>query len=99
VRPGRQLRARLGLAAIVDMAVGYLLKHSLDGAAASLAPVFAIPPRLRIAQLGDRMSDVSVRLAEPGFRDAREAGELRDQIDTFTGETIVQVLDRPAPGQ
>ncbi len=79
----------------VDMAVAYLLKRRLDGAADSLAPVLAIPAGLRIAQLSDRLADVRVRLARPEFSGAREARSLRDRIDDFVGETLVQELDRP----
>jgi hypothetical protein len=80
----------------VDMAVAYLLKRRLDGAADSLAPVLAIPAGLRIARLGDRLADVRVRLADAKFSGAREARALRDQIDNFIGETLVQELDRPS---
>jgi hypothetical protein len=79
----------------VDMAVAYLLKLRLDGAAESLAPVLAIPVGLRIAQLGDRLADVCDRLAGAEFSGAGEARDLRDRIDAFTAETIVQELDRP----
>ena len=79
----------------VDMAMAYLLKRRLDGAADSLAPVLAIPAGLRIAQLADRLADVRVRLADPEFRGAREARALRDRIDDFAGATLVQELDRP----
>ncbi|PZS09152.1 MAG: hypothetical protein DLM64_11210 [Solirubrobacterales bacterium] len=80
----------------VDMAVAYLLKRRLDGAAESLAPVLAIPAGLRIAQLGERLADVRIRLAGAEFSGAREAGDLRDRIDNFAGATIVQELDRPS---
>jgi hypothetical protein len=79
----------------VDMAVAYLLKRRLDGAAESLAPVLAIPAALRIAQLGERLADVRGRLAGAEFSGAREACDLRDRIDNFSSETIVQELDRP----
>jgi hypothetical protein len=79
----------------IDMAVAYLLKRHLDGAADSLAPVLAIPAGLRIAQLADRLADVRVRLAGPEFSGAREAGALREQITDFAGETLVQELGRP----
>jgi tetratricopeptide (TPR) repeat protein len=80
----------------VDMAVACLLKQRLDGAAESLAPVLAIPAGLRIAQLGDRMADVQARLAGAEFSGAQEARDLRDQIDNFVGETLVQELGRPS---
>jgi hypothetical protein len=80
----------------VDMAVAYLLKRRLDGAAESLAPVLAIPAALRIAQLGERLADVRDRLAGAEFSGAREARDLRDRIDNFSSETIVQELDSPA---
>jgi len=83
----------------IDMAVAYLLKQRLDGAADSLAPVLAIPAGLRIAQLADRLTDVRVRLAGPEFSGAREARALRDQIDDFAGETLVQELSRPGGGR
>jgi tetratricopeptide (TPR) repeat protein len=78
----------------VDMAVAYLLKRSLDGAAESLAPVLAIPAGLRIAQLGERLADVRVRLAGAEFGGARETRDLRERIDNFSGESIVQELGR-----
>ena len=78
------------------MAVAYLLMRRLDGAAESLAPVLAIPAALRIAQIGERLADVRGRLAGAEFSGAREARNLRDRIDNFSGETIVQELDRPA---
>jgi hypothetical protein len=79
----------------VDMAVAYLLMRRLDGAADSLASVLAIPAGLRIAQLADRLADVRVRLAGPEFSGAREARSLRDRIDDFAGETLMQELDHP----
>jgi hypothetical protein len=79
----------------VDMAVAYLLMRRLDGAAESLAPVLAIPAALRIAQLGERLADVRGRLAGAEFSGAWEACDLRDRIDNFSSETIVQELDRP----
>jgi hypothetical protein len=78
----------------VDMAVAYLLQRRPDGAADSLASVLAIPAGLRIAQLGDRLADVRARLADAQFAGTRDARTLRDQIDSFTGETLVQELDR-----
>ncbi|MGI8452065.1 MAG: hypothetical protein ACR2MP_33755, partial [Streptosporangiaceae bacterium] len=79
----------------VDLAMAYLLQGRLDGAAGSLAPVLAIPAGLRIAQLGERLADVRVRLAGAEFSGAREARDLRDRIEAFSGETIVQELARP----
>jgi tetratricopeptide (TPR) repeat protein len=76
----------------VDMAVACLLKQRLDGAAESLAPVLAIPPALRIAQLADRLADVQVRLAGAEFSGAREARNLSDQISNFLGEILAQEL-------
>jgi len=80
----------------VDMAVAYLLTRRLDGAADSLAPVLAIPAGLRIAQLGERLADVRVRLGGAEFSGAREARDISDRIDDFVGATIVQELDRPS---
>ncbi len=80
----------------VDMAVACLLKRRLDGAADSLAPVLAIPAGLRIAQLGERLADVRVRLAGAEFSGAREARDLSDRIDDFVSATIVQELDPPS---
>lgn len=80
----------------VDMAVACVLTRRLDGAADSLAPVLAIPAGLRIAQLGERLADVRVRLGGAEFSGAREARDLSDRIDNFVGATIVQELDRPS---
>jgi hypothetical protein len=79
----------------IDMAMAFLLQQRLDGVADSLAPVLATPPRLRIAQFGDRLADIRARLVDAGAGGARQARELRDQIDHFTRETLVQELDRP----
>jgi hypothetical protein len=56
--------------------------------------VLAIPAGLRIAQLGERLADVRVRLAGAEFGGARETRDLRERIDNFSGESIVQELDR-----
>jgi tetratricopeptide (TPR) repeat protein len=80
----------------VDMAMAYLVKRRLDGAAAILAPVLAIPAGLRIAQLGDRLADVRVRLADAEFDGVPEVRSLRGQVDDFAGETLVQELGSPS---
>jgi len=79
----------------VDMAVACLLKRRLDSAADSLAPVLAIPAGLRIAQLADRLRNVRTRLSGAEFSGAREGYALRDQIDNFVTETLVQELGSP----
>jgi hypothetical protein len=77
----------------VDMAMAYLLKRNVDGAAASLAPVLATPVGLRIAQLADRLSGVQRCLSGSRFTGAREARDLGEQISAFVGVTLVQELE------
>jgi hypothetical protein len=76
----------------IDMATAYLLDQHLDGAAAALAPVLAIPPSLRIIQFSERLAPVRRRLAGPEFGSAREARDLCERIDSFCAETVVQQL-------
>ncbi|MGH3158098.1 MAG: hypothetical protein ACRDNF_16185 [Streptosporangiaceae bacterium] len=81
----------------VDMAVAYLLKRRLDGAAEALEPVLSIPAGLRIAQLGERLAGARSRLGDPAFRDAHEGRDLRERIRAFLAETITR--QDPDPGR
>jgi hypothetical protein len=75
----------------IDMAAAYLLNRRLDGAANALAPVLAIPPGKRIAQFCERLTGVRRGLADPEFSGAREARDLCEQIESFCGDTVVQL--------
>jgi hypothetical protein len=81
----------------VDMAVAYLLKRRLDGAAEALEPVLSIPAGLRIAQLGERLAGARGRLGDPAFRDAHEGRDLGERISAFLAETITK--QDPDPGR
>ena len=72
----------------IDMAAAYLLDRRLDGAAAAMAPVLAIPSSLRIAQVSERLTAVRRCLTGPEFSGAGEARDLCGQIDDFCAETV-----------
>ena len=64
-------------------AMAYLLKDSLDGAAAQLRPVLELPPELRIQTVTGYLEQVCAMLAEPRFAGSSLGTGLRDQISAF----------------
>jgi tetratricopeptide (TPR) repeat protein len=64
-------------------AMAYLLKDSLDGAAAQLRPVLELPPELRIQTVTGYLEEISAMLGEPRFAGSSLGTGLRDQISEF----------------
>jgi hypothetical protein len=64
-------------------AMAYLLKDSLDGAAAQLAPVLELLPELRIQTVTGYLDEVSTMLVEPRFASSSLGDGLRQQISEF----------------
>jgi tetratricopeptide (TPR) repeat protein len=75
-----------------DLAVVRLRSGALDGAAAALKPVLAIPPSQRVSTLTIRLARVRNELAAPVFRGSPQAGDLGDQIEEFGHEAVTAGL-------
>jgi tetratricopeptide (TPR) repeat protein len=71
-----------------DLAVVRLRSGALDGAAAALGPVLALPPAQRVATLTTRLDRVREELAAPVFRGSPQARNLGDQIEAFDREAV-----------
>ena len=69
-------------------AVAYLLKDSLDAAAAQLGPVLELPPELRIQTITGYLEEVSAILAERRFADSSLGAGLREQISEFNASAV-----------
>jgi tetratricopeptide (TPR) repeat protein len=69
-------------------AMAYLLKNSVDGAAAELAPVLELPPELRIQTVTGYLDEIDVMLAAPHFVDSSLGARLRQQIGEFNASPV-----------
>ena len=69
-------------------AMAYLLKNSLDGAAAQLAPVLELPPELRIQTVTGYLDEVGVMLAGRRFAGSSLGAGLRQQISEFNASPV-----------
>ena len=69
-------------------AMAYLMKDSLDGAAAQLAPVLELPPELRIQTVTGYLDEISAMLAAPRFSDSPAGATLRLQISEFNATPV-----------
>lgn len=78
--------------ASTDLAVVRLRSGALDGAAAALEPVLALPPSQRVSTLAIRLARVQDELTAPVFRGSPHAGDLRDQIEEFGREAVAAGL-------
>jgi hypothetical protein len=69
-------------------AMAYLLKNSLDGAAAELAPVLELPPELRIQTVTGYLDEIGAMLAAPRIADSSLGSGLRQQITEFNASSV-----------
>jgi hypothetical protein len=69
-------------------AMAYLLKNSLDGAAAQLAPVLELPPELRIQTVTGYLDEIGEMLAAPRFDGSTLGVGLRQQISEFNASPV-----------
>jgi hypothetical protein len=69
-------------------AMAYLLKNSLDGAAAQLAPVLELPPELRIQTVTGYLDEIGEMLAAPRFDGSALGVGLRRQIVEFNASPV-----------
>jgi hypothetical protein len=72
----------------VRAAMAHLLKNSLDGAAAELAPVLKLPPELRIQTVTGYLDEVGAMLAAPRFAGSSLGAGLRQQISEFNASPV-----------
>ena len=68
--------------------MAYLLKNSLDGAAAQLAPVLQLPPEVRIQTVTGYLDEIGAMLAAPRFDGSALGTGLRQQISEFNASTV-----------
>jgi len=69
-------------------AMAYLLKNSVDGAVAELAPVLELPQELRIQTVTGYLDEIDVMLAAPRFADSSLGAWLRQQISEFNASPV-----------
>jgi hypothetical protein len=69
-------------------AMAYLLKNSLDGAAAQLVQVLELPPELRIQTVTGYLDEIARMLAAPRFAGSSLAAGLRQQISEFNASPV-----------
>jgi tetratricopeptide (TPR) repeat protein len=69
--------------AVMDIATAKLALGDLDGAAERLRQILALPPALRIQQLGKAMDRVAASLRQPTFAGNRDARELADLARSY----------------
>jgi tetratricopeptide (TPR) repeat protein len=96
--PPAQRWLRIEPEAHTDLSAAYLLKGQLDGVDEALAPVFAIPPELRIEGLMQRLARVRSLLVGGAFRGSREARQLGERIEDFTADAASRMLPSGPPG-
>ena len=96
-RPGEVYGYTMEALARIELATARLRARQLDGGAAALAPVLALPSAKRIASLSQRVGRVRAELASPHYHGSAPAQELDEQIEEFGRDTIVGALhDLPA---
>jgi hypothetical protein len=69
-------------------AMAYLLKNSLDGAAAQLAPMWDLPPESRIQTITGYLDEISAMLAAPRFAGSSLSAGLRLRISEFNASPV-----------
>ena len=68
--------------------MAYLLKDSLDGAVAQLAPVLELPPEMRIRTVTGYLQEIEEMLAAPRFDGSALGVGVRRQIVEFNASTV-----------
>jgi hypothetical protein len=77
----------------IDLAAAELVAGRLDASIAALDDVWALPAPQRRQGLTGRLDQLARHLTAAEWRDASEAGELRDRIEAFNAEaTMVRAL-------
>ncbi|MFB7600814.1 XRE family transcriptional regulator [Streptomyces sp. NPDC056160] len=69
--------------AVIDITTARLAQGDLDGAAERLRQTLALPPELRIQQLGKAVDRVAALLRQPAFAGNRDIRELADLATSY----------------
>ncbi|WP_433347651.1 hypothetical protein ACQP25_30830 [Microtetraspora malaysiensis] len=67
----------------IEMALAHIAKQEIDGAAAALRPVLALPPEQRLSTLATRLIQLGRVLDGSRFRGSAEARTLRSEIREY----------------
>jgi len=70
-------------------AMAHLMKGSVDGAAAEVAPVLALPPGMRVATVTAYTERIRKRLGNPRFNGAAGVRELMEDLAAFRAGALV----------
>jgi hypothetical protein len=90
--PREQRWLKVEVQAHADLSAAHLLSSELEGAREALAPVFAVPPELRIEGLTQRLGRVRGLLARTPVRRSQQARQLGEQIEDFTANAAARML-------
>jgi hypothetical protein len=82
-RPPARRSASVRGKAAADLATAQLLRQDLDGAAATLETVWAVPREKRVAGLLERTGNLRTVLSAAAFRGSQLATDLGEQIEEF----------------
>jgi hypothetical protein len=74
----------------IELALARVRAGDLDGARPALGPVLVLPPAKRIDPLPQRLEALRTELAR--FYGSPQASGLDQEIEEFSGDTIVGVL-------
>jgi hypothetical protein len=83
---------KIEVQAHTDLSAAHLLNSELEGAREALAPVFLVPPELRIEGLTQRMGRVRALLARTPVRRSQQARQLGEQLEGFTVNAARRML-------
>jgi hypothetical protein len=79
----------------INAALAYLGQGEVEGAAARLEPVLALPPPLRLATFSGKLGYAAALLAGPRYRGSAAASTLTDQISGYLGAPGPEALSYP----
>jgi hypothetical protein len=87
--PGEDHSQHVALNAHVELATTRLHAGQVDGAAAALDAVFAVPPAARFSGLSRRLACTRSELAAPVFRGSAQASDLARRIEEYGREETI----------
>jgi transcriptional regulator with XRE-family HTH domain len=90
--PPAQRHLYTELLARVDQVHAHLQEPDLDGASAALRPVLGLHPDSRIDPVIQRLTSLRNALAAPAFASTRQARELQQEIEAYSGDAITRAL-------
>jgi hypothetical protein len=72
----------------IGAGIAFVMKGSLDGATAEIAPMLTLAPEYRIATVTRYLAQLDHRLRQRRFRHSREARDIRDRIREFNAAAL-----------